>query len=731
MNLLTDIESRTLLFDIETNGLLDTMDRIHIIVARDAETRETFVWDRHDGFEEIFDREDGNHLHIVVPPCDDIADGVANLQFAKRVVGHNIVRFDIPAIRKIFPTFYPKGEILDTLVLCRAVVPDTKDGDYRLNRKKRFPTHLIGSHSLDAWGWRVGKHKGDYSKEMIAQGRDPWAEWNTEMEAYAIGDIDVTEIIWNAMSDEMPPPGCIELEHAIHDLCGIMERNGYPFDVAAGQKLAEHLASEIDRASAVAKAKYGRWLAPQKKYQVAMEWDDPLGVNRAKTYMPIRPEFGEDNSRAIWAEVTVSKQEFRRDKSFMVVVDPKTGKKRKVERTEQHRIAYPDKTKDSPYCLVEWKDFNPGSRHHIIDRFTTLHGWVPTDFTEKGFPEVSDAVLQNLIGKIPEAKDVANVLFFKKLHSQLATGKQAWLNCVTDDGRIHGYVNTGGTVSGRCTHNHPNVGQVPAVILGKDPATGKKVPVWGFEGEYGADCRSLFYTPKVWQGELWSQIGIDLSGIELRCLAELCAKFDGGELIEVVLRGDPHQYNMDRTNGVVTQRDIIKRVLYGLMYGAGDYKLGITADPLLNERQARDLGRTLRAALMQGVPALKKAIDLVQADAERGYLIGLDGRRLGVRSKHSALNLRLQSDAALIAKKWTVLTEQRLMDKGLDHGWDGGDFALLVFVHDENQYAAKTVFAELVAETSKQSAIDAGLFFNFKCPIEAASKIGHNWCDCH
>lgn len=727
MNILPDIENRTLLFDIETNGLLKEMDRIHIIVARDPVTRETLVWHRHEGWEDTF-VIDGEEVTMTLPPCDDIADGVENLMRAKCVVGHNIVSFDIPAIRKIYPHFSPRSW-LDTLVLCRVVVPDTEDGDYRLNRKKLFPTHLIGSHSLDAWGWRVGKHKGDYSKQMVAAGLDPWASWNTDMESYAIGDIDVTEILWNAMQEEMPPPGCVELEHDIHELCAILERNGYPFDVERGKKLAAHLESEIERFSAVARAKYGKWLAPSKKYQVAMEYDDPAGVNRAKKYPAPRREFGEDDSRAIWAEVTVSKQELRRDKTFMVVADLQTGKKRKVPRTEKHRIQYPDKTMGSPYCLVEWKEFNPGSRHHIIDRFTTLHGWVPSDFTEKGFPEVSDAVLKKLVDIIPEAKDVANVLFHKKIYSQLASGKQAWINCVKEDGRIHGYVNVGGTVSGRCSHNHPNLGQVPSVVLFRDPVSGKKEPLFGFEGEYGADCRSLFYTPKVWEGEEWMQIGIDLSGIEFRCLAELCAKFDDGEMIKVVLEGDIHQFNMDRTG--IPSRETIKRVLYGLLYGAGDYKLGVTANPLLNEREAKKLGRELRNALMQGVPALKKAIDLVQYDAERGYLVGLDGRRLNVRSKHAALNLRLQSDAALIAKKWTVLTERRLMDQGLDHGWNGGDFALLAFVHDENQFAAKKVFAEQIAKTGKEAARDAGLFFNFKCPIAAESKLGHNWCDCH
>lgn len=65
---------------------------------------------------------------------------------------------------------------------------------------------------------------------------------------------------------------------------------------------------------------------------------------------------------------------------------------------------------------------------------------------------------------------------------------------------------------------------------------------------------------------------------------------------------------------------------------------------------------------------------------KRHYLKGLDGRRLHVRSLHSALNLLLQSAGALICKKWIVRTEERLLELGLKHGWDG-DFCYMAWVH--------------------------------------------------
>ena len=122
----------------------------------------------------------------------------------------------------------------------------------------------------------------------------------------------------------------------------------------------------------------------------------------------------------------------------------------------------------------------------------------------------------------PEAKLLSEYLLLDKRLGQLSDGQQAWLKAVdgiTD--RIHGRVNTNGTVTGRCTHHSPNMAQVPAV-----------------GAPYGKECRSLFGPP-----EGYYQIGCDASGLELRCLAHYLARYDGGAYAQVVLHGDIHTTN--------------------------------------------------------------------------------------------------------------------------------------------------------------------------------------------
>jgi hypothetical protein len=743
---------RVLLWDVETDGLLDKMTRIHCLVIRDFATRETWRFRRHDGHWHDVNFETGERVERTGPPEDNIAEGVRMLEEADLIVGHNICGFDIHAVRKVFPDFDPPLEkVRDTLVLTRVICPDVEDGDWNLVRAQKFPAQLVGSYSLDAWGYRVGLHKGDYSKKMLALGLDPWAEWNPAQEDYCVNDVDVTEVIWAGCVKDMPPDRCVALEHQTHDICLTMERNGYFFDEDGARQLCAVLEEKCESLSRDVKAAFGYWYAPAKKYHLRPMWDDPDGINREKyekdqkkpekerKYKQPRTEWGEDDSRAWWAEFQFPKKN-RRSK--------KLG----------------DLTVGAPYSLIKRIDFNPASRPQIIDRFDQLYDWKPEEFTDAGNPSCDDAELRKLKDTIPEAEPLAEILLHKKLIGMISTGKLSWLSCLRADGMIHAHTNCGGTVSGRASHNHPNIGQVPAVVVEEcvlkdgslnpklctpdgillphcfhvDGTIKKKAPLLGRAGEYGWECRKLFYTPGTMiyvnpdtqeeYEEVWTQLGVDLSGIEFRCLAEQCADFDHGELIEVVLSGDIHQYNMDKTG--IKSRDIIKRILYGLLYGAGDWKLGHTADPLLTDAQKKQLGGEMRATLMKGVPALDKAIKRVQAEAERGYLFGLDGRKLKCRATYSALNLRLQSDAALIAKKWLCLTEEYLLAEGLNHGWSG-DFAMLCWVHDEIQNAIKKIHAERAAELTKRAAADAGKFWGYRCPVSAEHKIGNDWAECH
>jgi DNA polymerase I-like protein with 3'-5' exonuclease and polymerase domains len=704
---------QTAIFDIETNGLLPELTRVHILSIRDYERRVTHTFRRND-------------------VEDTIDDGLDLLENADFVVGHNIIAFDIPAIEKVYEGgLNLRGKIRDTLVMSRMCFADQKEKDFRLFEKGTLPGKFIGQHGLKAWGYRLGYEKGDYMDVMEARAAelgitDPaavsrfvWGTWSQEMEDYCSdGDITITTMLWDRIRRANWSDEATVLEHRIHDLMMEQERNGIHFDEEAAEKLAYELKTEADKLIETTVAHFGRWWAPATKHVVKALWDDPEGVNKKKSYAKPRREFGEDMSRAIWAEVTVPKKTLN-------FKDPL-----RASRWE-----------GAPFCAVQLKEFNPASRPQIIDRLATVYKWHPVDFTETGNPEVGDTVLRNLVGHVPMAEELAELFYTTKRLGQVATGAHAWLKKVVV-GKIHHYCNTGGTQTGRCSHVNPNLAQVPRVVTGKiewiDPETGEKLfkkgVLKGRAGRHGWDCRRLFYVP-----EGWIMSGIDLSGIELRLFGNALAEFDDGEYLEVVLNGDIHTYN--QTLWELPTRDHAKTTIYALIYGAGDIKLGSIVAPLADEDEQRIIGARIRELVLARIPAYAKLVKSIHRQAARGYIECLDGRRLFVRSKHSALNMRLQGEGALVAKAWVIGTNDRLDEVfGRRRGWDG-DYLPLLFVHDEQQIASREgeVWVEgervlrnvAIERIAIESSAAVGKRFGLRCPITAAAKSGHNWAETH
>lgn len=356
-------------------------------------------------------------------------------------------------------------------------------------------------------------------------------------------------------------------------------------------------------------------------------------------------------------------------------------------------------TKGEPYQKIKLTVFNPGSRHHIAHRLKALYGWQPVELTEGGQPKVDETVL----GKLPwpEAKLLTEYFLVQKRLGMLAEGDNAWLKLVRN-GKIHGEVITNGAVTGRATHRNPNVAQVPSVGT-----------------LYGEECRSLFRA-----GDGYVQVGVDVSGLELRCLAHYLAKWDGGDYGRIVCEGDVHTANQHAA-GLET-RAIAKTFIYAFLYGAGNWKIGHTANPLLTDAEKEKLGKKLKEKFIKKTPGLAELVKGVKKAAERGYLIGLDGRHIHVRSSHSALNTLLQSAGALICKRWMVeihleLAKRQWTDK----------VHQLAFIHDELQFECDPALAEDLGHLAVECVQRSGDYFNVRVPLSGDFKIGNNWAECH
>jgi len=328
--------------------------------------------------------------------------------------------------------------------------------------------------------------------------------------------------------------------------------------------------------------------------------------------------------------------------------------------------------------------FNLASRKQIGDRLQSL-GWKPTKLTEKGQPIVDEGTLEDI--DIPEAQLIAEYLMLQKRVGMI----DSWLKHVDENTfRVHGGIITNGAVTGRMTHRNPNMGQVPSV-----------------NKPYGQEIRSLW---TVDDGNVL--VGTDLSGIELRCLANYMQDKDWQEEL---LNGDIHQKNADAA-GIT--RPQAKTLIYATLYGAGPSKIGSIVGGGASE------GQEVLQRFYANTPALSRLMEKVKKVADKGYVPGLDGRRIIVRSEHAALNSLLQGCGAIIAKQWCIEAHQTFREQKLP-------VRQVAFVHDEIQIETEEKFSEQVANIMVKSAAKAGHTLGFRCPVDAEAKIGKNWFDTH
>jgi DNA polymerase I-like protein with 3'-5' exonuclease and polymerase domains len=362
--------------------------------------------------------------------------------------------------------------------------------------------------------------------------------------------------------------------------------------------------------------------------------------------------------------------------------------------------------------------FNPASRPQTAERLQQKYPEIRFDSTDKGSPKVDDDVLEFLGQKYPEAKLLAEYQLYNKRIGQIAEGKEAWLkHCrIYNDGRIHGEVVTNACISGRCSHKRPNMAQVPSV-----------------GHAYGAECRALFYAP-----DGWVMVGADASGLELRALGAWLAYFDGGEYAKLVSTEgfDIHTHNAKLFGiydgqGDISKatRDLSKSLVYAVCYGAGAKKVGSLIAPNETEHFQYQKGKKTIDAFYQNLPAIKKLKDLIEERiTQRGYLTGIDGRRLQIRSKHSALNQLLQSTGAIAVKKATTILYDDLTNKGLVFAKDWG---FVAHVHDEYQALVKPEHVDLYKELAIDSFRKSGEYFELKCPLTGEARVGKNWMETH
>ena len=351
------------------------------------------------------------------------------------------------------------------------------------------------------------------------------------------------------------------------------------------------------------------------------------------------------------------------------------------------------------YYKVEYKEFCIDSPSEIVAR---LEGyWKPYMLTPGGAPKVCEENLNTLKEDAPPELQLIKRCKVLKSRSTLI---QSYLDACGDDGRVHGQVVSIGAGTHRMAHRNPNSGNIPS------------------KGIYGEVCRQMF---TVCPGR--KLVGCDAANIQFRILAHY---LKNDELIDQIVNKDMHYYfsqmyglnPKDREydasdHDLVAGRKKGKTCTFAIIMGAGVGKIGQILGSAEKGREAFD-------NLKKNIKGWTKFHKEIEYRAGLGYFIGLDGRKVPLKSAHFGMSSYLQAGEAIIMKRAMVESFKEIKKKGLDA------FQVAV-VHDEMQYDCAEDCAEEVGNILRSHIIEAGEYYKLNCPLDGEYVIGNNWLETH
>ena len=639
------------------------------------------------------------------------------------IVAHNGVKFDFP-VMMLFDVFdYRVGyldeedtlfgkevRILDTLILSRLGNPD------------RF-----GGHSLAAWGRRLGEHKDEYRKQCIEAGyikaSDPdgaefW-EWNPLMLPYCKQDCNVNVLIFKSLVSEFTGHNwgeSIKMEHKLADLGIRRECLGFDFDKELAIQCVEDLGQKMQEIADKVEP-----LLPPK----------PLNKSELSFWTPPKTQIKKDGTMAkhmvnfldrIGAVITDSGFKFE-GQSFEIPYNEPLKQHLKAEMKDLDHIkgylielgwdpmewSERDMTKDSKKKNLSfekrvevldrwWKETTEGKykKHRLEEAYETcrmsgnedeedLYTALKEKLKEKWPVRVYTApkirvgvekdLCPNLIKlgeKVAFAKDFADWLTYRHRKNSIAGGDINDID-LEDDKPSSGFLQQYREVDGRIP--------TPAIEIGAVTNRYTHIGVANIarpSSMYGKEMRSLF---RAGNGAVF--FGFDYSSLEARVMAHYVHKYAGGvELGKAFLAEKPNDWHSIQARAMGIPRTEAKSVDYGILYGAQWAKIKkMTGKSTADSKQ-------LVEDFWNGSRPLKELRDNLTKyweSKDKKFILGVDGRKIMVRSKHALLNSLFQSAGVIYAKYVSVLLMQKLEKHGvcIDPFKGRPDVCSMIEYHDE------------------------------------------------
>lgn len=627
---------RIRVLDIEANGLLDTITKIWCFVFRSL---------------------DGKEVNAFGPT--ELKDAVKYLESCDVIIGHNMLSYDLPAIKKILGFEY-KGTVVDTLIMSRMLNPKRMLPPDAKNRR-------AGPHGLYAWGVRVGVDKPEIEE---------WGEWNEDIMHRCKEDTSINVKTYHLLMEESKANSWVapfKMTFTLYKYLAKQEEYGWKVD-----------------------EKYMSWCIIQLENRVAR-------IDKAVSpKLPLVLEVLETKKEGEYGWVK---------KPFL-----KSGK------LSQHVLAYAQRVGlqsewieavKGPFSRIEFRKVDLNSNDET-KKFLLEAGWEPLEWNSdqdgnRTSPKMSKEDpfegVQGSLGRL-----IAKRVQYRHRQSSLI-GLRA---LIRPDGAIPSVVKSLADTS-RAIHsgivNIPKAGSL-----------------------FGKQMRKCFSTR-----DGMVLVSTDSDSCQLRMLG---GRIKSEAYINAIVTGDKAKgtdlHSLTRKIGELESRDLAKNVMYCLLFGGGDPKLGKTAKKPGQGAELRaklykgfdGLGDHMEALMKQWTSTAKRVFNPKRGryELQNGYIIGLDGRPVMVPYQHQLLVYELQSDEAIMMSAAYIKANIDLENAGYVYGTDYG---FVCWYHDEFTIECKPDMAEEVKRISEEAISWAGNFFKIVCPHVGDGKIGKNWYEVH
>lgn len=622
--------------DIEANGLLDTVTKIWCFVFRTL---------------------DGKKVNSYGP--NQLEEAVKEMHSCDVIIGHNIISYDFPAIKKILGEEF-KGTKVDTLIMSRM-----------LNPKRMLPPDAkdkrAGPHGLYAWGVRVGVDKPEIER---------WDEWTEDILHRCEEDTLINVKCYHSLMAEANVTGRwvnpFKMTFQLFDYLALQEEYGWKVDVPYMENCIQTLEKRVSRIDK----------AVIPKLPMVLE---VLETKEAGEYKYVK-------------------------KPFL-----KSGK------LNTHVLAYAERVGaddewlggiSGPFSRVTFRKVDLNSNDET-KTFLLNAGWEPLEWNsndagEKTSPKMSkDDPFEGVQGSL--GKLLAKRVQYRHRQSSLIGLR----DLVNDQGAISSSVVRLADTS-RAIHkgivNIPKAGSL-----------------------FGKQMRKCFSSR-----EGMVLVSTDSDSCQLRMLG---GRIKSEAYINAIVTGDKAKgtdlHSLTRKIGDLESRDLAKNVMYCLLFGGGDAKLGKTAKKPGEGAELRDklykgfdgLDEHMKELNRQWSSTARRVFNprFNKMELRDGYIIGLDGRPIQVPYQHQLLVYELQSDEAIMMSAAYIKLNKELEKQ---FKW-GVDYGVVCFYHDEYTIECKPEIAEEVKKISEDAIAWAGRFFNIVCPHKGDGKIGKNWYEVH